>query len=127
MNSEKTFDPTKPVETRDGRAARIICTDKKGGCPILALVETNLKGGREYTQYYNNDGSSAGGVTREDLVNVPVRTSKFANVYTSGVGSSYRSLDEALLVSLYENVPVLEIQYEDDEVVNVVFHKETSK
>lgn len=37
-NAMKAFDPTKPVQTRDGRKARIICTDAKGVLPIIALV-----------------------------------------------------------------------------------------
>ena len=37
------FDPTKPVQTRDGREARIICTDveRKGDWPIVALIKTS--------------------------------------------------------------------------------------
>lgn len=31
--------PEKKVITRDGRGVRIRCTDKRGGCPIVALVE----------------------------------------------------------------------------------------
>ena len=125
MNSEKPFDPTKPVETRSGRPARIICTDKKGGSPIVALVQF-LNGGNEYPQYYRNDGSSAVMSPREDLVNVPVRTSKFVNVYTRYIGDFYRSLNAAIDRGSV-NDPVLELQYEDDEVVNVVLHKATNK
>lgn len=32
--------PTKKVITRDGKSARIICTDAKGNFPIVVLVET---------------------------------------------------------------------------------------
>lgn len=35
-----TLDTTKPVQTRDGRAARIICVDRKGDYSIIALVES---------------------------------------------------------------------------------------
>ena len=31
------LDINKPVQTRDGQPARILCTDKKGNLPILAL------------------------------------------------------------------------------------------
>ena len=31
------FDPTKPVQCRNGRKARIICTDAKGEYSIFAL------------------------------------------------------------------------------------------
>jgi hypothetical protein len=34
------FNPDKPVRTRDGRKARIICVDRRGGFhPIVALRE----------------------------------------------------------------------------------------
>ena len=33
--------PSRKVVTRDGRDARIICTDAKGNFPIIALVETH--------------------------------------------------------------------------------------
>jgi len=33
-----SFDPTKPVQTRDGRKARILYTDIKSGYPIVALT-----------------------------------------------------------------------------------------
>ena len=34
------FDPSRPVQTRDGRKARIVCVDmKRDHYPILALVE----------------------------------------------------------------------------------------
>ena len=36
------FDVTKPVRTRDGCDARIVCTDKVGPRPILALVRTGI-------------------------------------------------------------------------------------
>jgi len=34
-----TFDPNKPCRTRDGRAVRILATDARSICPIVALVE----------------------------------------------------------------------------------------
>lgn len=34
--------PSRKVVTRDGRPARIICTDRKGAKPIIALVNNRL-------------------------------------------------------------------------------------
>ena len=54
----------KPVCTRDGRKARIICFDKKEGAPIVALVEVE-KNGRVFegiTLYLIN-----GHIIREDI------------------------------------------------------------
>ena len=36
---EYLANPSKKVVTRDGRNVRIICTDAKGLCPIVALVD----------------------------------------------------------------------------------------
>lgn len=53
------FDPTKPVRTRDGRPARIICTDRKalGAAPIAALV-MGVSG--EDLSWHNEDGIKYG-------------------------------------------------------------------
>ena len=45
----------KPVCTRDGRKARIICFDRKGDYPIIALVEDIY--GIEYVKYYTEKGT----------------------------------------------------------------------
>lgn len=71
----KPFDPTKPVQTCDGRPARILCTDLKTYLqwPILAAV-TELDG-REHTYYFSAAGVLPGYAInngRGDLVNVPV-------------------------------------------------------
>ena len=59
----------RPVCTRDGRKARIICFDRKGfeSKPILALIEENGK--EDYFYAYGNDGiwASNGQETINDL------------------------------------------------------------
>jgi len=66
-----TFDPTKPVQTRDGRPARIICIDVVGDRPILALIK-EADDGAELSKHYYKNGiwSGAGHETADDLVNV---------------------------------------------------------
>lgn len=60
------FDPTKPVQTRGGEPARILCTDKKGCLPIVALVK-----GADLLSY-TLDGQFVEGVeTHLDLINIP--------------------------------------------------------
>lgn len=84
-----TFDPTKPVQTRDGRKARILCVDRLVGDdetsqglhpePIVALV-TSHDGSYEYTETFSADGHWLDdGDASDDLVNVP--ESKWLNVY----------------------------------------------
>ena len=70
----RPFDPGKPVQTRGGDPARVVCTDGKGpeARTILALVATET--GAECVKWMYADGQ----IYRErrslsDLVNVPVR------------------------------------------------------
>ncbi len=68
-----TFDPTKPVQTRGGRKARIICTDAKGMQPIVALVTTSDPDVERVERFFL-DGrcySSLEVDSPHDLINVP--------------------------------------------------------
>lgn len=47
--------PDREVVTRDGRKVRIICTDRKGDTPIIALVY-NANEGQEYGYSFYPDG-----------------------------------------------------------------------
>lgn len=88
----KTFDPTKPVQTRDGRKARIICTDGESGTEdkyrIWALVTCHYKDyTREYAYPYDSNGrlDIEAGNHPLDLVNVTVKTSTWQNLYSGRV------------------------------------------
>lgn len=70
----KPFDPTKPVQLEDGTPARIVCADRKGGCPIVALI-----GEQERVLTFEYDGSSPYGT----LVNVPEKHVRWVNIYPS--------------------------------------------
>lgn len=65
-----SFDPSKPVTTRDGRKARIICTDSKHSQPIIALIYAS---NQESVERFHTDGSF--NFDKEpcchDLVNIP--------------------------------------------------------
>jgi hypothetical protein len=64
------FDPDKPVQTRDGHPARIVCTNVKGARPIIALVTLSDGSESAYTCY--KDGQSQRFEMHPfDLVNVP--------------------------------------------------------
>ncbi len=81
--------PSRKVVTRDGRSARIICTDKKcEGYPIVALIES--KWGESTTlhtkdgKYFLNDASDC------DLFFAPEKEEKkekhegWVNIYKNG-------------------------------------------
>ena len=70
----------KPVCTRDGRKARIICFDVKGDiCPIIALVEEN---GMEVTKSYDENGrANYKNADNYDLMMLPEKKEGWVNVY----------------------------------------------
>lgn len=87
-----TFDPTKPVQTRSGRPARIICADRQLGVtntPIISLVTSD--GGGEYLNCVGSDGrvNSRGEMT-DDLVNIPAIRYEYQAVYVSPTNPASR-------------------------------------
>lgn len=86
-------DTSKEIITRDGRKARIICTDAKGDRPIIALVE-RFDGDAEDSYSYTKDGNFC--VDREHIVDLFFATKKqegYTCVYFSE-GKHY--LDEGI-------------------------------
>ena len=61
--------PNRKVVTRNGRSARIICTDAKGNYPIVVLIE---EGGYDNALSYTKDGKLYVGETNDyDLIFAP--------------------------------------------------------
>ena len=86
----------KPVCTRDGRKARIICFDKKGDYPIVALVNDYNK--EEYIKSYDKFGKKfIDGETTDDLMMLPEKKEGWINVYKGGLldTKSYPTKKEA--------------------------------
>ena len=81
-------DTSKEIITRDGRKARIICTDANGDRPIIALVE-RFDGDVEDSHSYTKDGNFC--IDREhinDLFFVSKRYEGWVNVYRDVVKDS---------------------------------------
>lgn len=124
----KTFDPNKPVQTRDGKKARILCTNRVGDRPIVALV-TSSYSSREYFFFYDEEGHSGRGQHPTDLVNIPERRSEFRALYSGARGPyvgqmKFLSLESAVNFKnpLVLYIAILEFVYEDDEIVDVKMH-----
>lgn len=67
-----TFDPTKPVQTRDGRKVRILCRDfKSPDYSIIGLIERGADD--EQVQSWTNSGRAYTDsiVNPDDLINIP--------------------------------------------------------
>lgn len=80
----------KAVCTRDGRPVRIICWDRKGDCPIIALVEDKDCG--ETIAGYKENGHvwchcSADDMTRYDLMMTSEKKEGWVNLYKEKDGS----------------------------------------
>lgn len=86
LSTERAFDATQPVQTRDGRKARIVCTDYKSRGPLLTLI-LDRDGATETCVSTMADGQNAYGCSSYDLVNVPEK--RWINLYQDGVGESY--------------------------------------
>ena len=72
----------KPVCTRDGRKARIICFDAKGDKPIIALVEM---GTAETPNNYPIDGKAVSAKEAScDLMMLPEKKEGWVNIYNAG-------------------------------------------
>lgn len=76
-----------PVRTRDGRKARIICFDKIGCYPVIALVQEE---GMEMCHFYTKDGKCADSENNNDLMILPEKKEGWVNVYKDG-DNNYRS------------------------------------
>lgn len=72
-------DPSREIVTRDGHKARIICTDKRGGNPIIALVFID---GNEIPSAYTELGHFVHGEAKpQDLFFASVKHQGWINIY----------------------------------------------
>lgn len=75
--------PDRKVVTRDGRPARIICTDKLGATPVVALFP-HTDNQSELVFSYTTDGKVCGGSYNGnslDLMFAPTKKGGWVNVY----------------------------------------------
>ena len=97
---EHLKNPSRKVVTRDGRSARIICTDAKNNYPIVALIETPI-GKEGLPCVYKKDGTYLQGEKLScDLFFAPEKHEGWLNIYRSESGfylrgNPYKSKEEA--------------------------------
>ncbi len=111
-----TFDPTKPVQTRDGRKARILCTDLKtpDGYPLVVAVEYS-DGEAESLRRYASDGSFSNRETMyrpEDLINTPQRHKHADVIIAWANGAKVEFREEAGREWMLIDVPSFSDHYE---------------
>lgn len=107
------LDLTKPVETRDGRKARIICTDfKRENRPILAAIADH--NGIESTDYFWENGQLYGCSDEPgDLVNIKEKHEVWINIYPNNSAHVDRSRDRADYHAADNRTACIKITYED--------------
>lgn len=134
MPSTKPFDPSKPVQTRDGRRVEILKTDlpaKDGGTRIVALVYGN--NGFAYVYTYSQSGRFVGSIeTGWDLMNVPEVSKKIVKICLNKDYGNYAAIEEKHYEPRYfgmlEVLYTVEETYEDDVLVSArVLHIEEGK
>lgn len=119
-----------PVCTRDGRSARIICFDRKGSKPIVALILEDNKE-YEYQRFYYSDGKFLlpgilpGTESKDDLVmastkkegwiNIypPICSPKLGGIYTASASCVYETREQALFNSEDECIDTIRIEWEE--------------
>lgn len=112
--------PSRQVVTRDGRKVRIICTDRKGDTPIIALVH-NAKEGREYGYAFYSDGKFFRDEDEElDLFFAPEKHEGWMNLYKKNFGRVigdwvYNSEKEAKKIAAGDEdyITTIKVEWED--------------
>lgn len=113
-----------PIQTRDGKPARIICYDRVSSSnnPIVALVSNR---GEERTYYYTEEGVFAGDWSREsNLFMVPTEREGWVNVYpmssqtankdfTAQCSNVYKTEPEALRARNNHCIATIKITWEE--------------
>jgi hypothetical protein len=115
------LDLTRPLQTRDGRKARLLATDLKGPFPLLAALDY---GSHEGFRIYYSDGRLSSMHTSEyDLINVPELHPDLRGPCTRffSFDDSYRNLGAAKGINL--DLPVLEVQIHDGVLTHAKVHQ----
>lgn len=121
------LDLTKPVQTRDGRKARIICTDGKHELPsyrVWALVMSEYGNETAFPYDVNGMFEPSTGPHLSDLVNIPERRTIFKAIWVSGDTSVITKLSLSEIKKAYRNdKSFIELTIEDGVVVDSKIHQ----
>lgn len=80
----------KPVCTRDGKKVRIVCFDKVGVYPIIALVQEESM---ETCHFYSQDGKCADSGTNYDLMILDEKKKGYVNIYSNMIHDTLEDAD----------------------------------
>lgn len=98
-----------PVYTRDGRPARIICFDRIGNLPIIALVK-NREGENVY-YYYNNGRDNKEDVEKDyDLLMKPIIKTGWINIHKEN--GLYKTEEDAINNRPNDDFVAVKVEFE---------------
>lgn len=103
----------KPVCTRDGRKARIICFDRNDLYPIVALIE--CEDGEEIIGSYSKEGQTFYEIKGTDLMMLPEKKVGWANIYRSQLYDTPEKAKEAYKRTYNDDnyLQTIKIEYEE--------------
>lgn len=112
--------PDREVVTRDGRKVRIVCTDRKGNTPIIALVY-DANDGQEFGFAFYSDGKYFIDKDDEfDLFFAPTKHEGWMNLYKKVFGRVigdlvYNSEEEAKKIAAGDEdyITTIKVEWED--------------
>lgn len=112
--------PDRKVMTRNGKPARIICTDKLGDKPVVALI-LSRDGKTETTNFYTSDGICLRDDIDypEDLMFAPTKKEGWINLFkinsTITSGEIYNTKEEAksAVVGNFIYISTVKIEWEE--------------
>jgi hypothetical protein len=107
-----TFDPTKPVQTRDGSEAEILATDMGGKYPIAIRVKHGdvwKVGSRTEEGLFYYDGM----VRPADLINIPENHVAYLNMYRHGGGGVHRTRMQADNRAAEHRIACVRVKFEE--------------
>ena len=118
-NNLKSFDieaakAGKPVCTRDGRKARIICFDRRDKFSHIVALITNLDG-REIIWGYEDSGACSNDNKNNDLMMLPEKKEGWVNIYALNTCYSSKEEAEANIDQDYEDEYVRTVKIEWEE------------
>ena len=116
---EYLTNPSKKVVTREGKPARIICTDARGEYPVIALIE-HYQETLDVTFSFTKDGKwcTDGTNSNKDLFFAPEKHEGWTNVYEKGTnryldGCICSTEEEAKRIRGYGYITTIKIEWEE--------------
>ena len=118
---EYLANPSRQVVTRNGRNVRVLCTDRKGTAPIIALVNGGLPDCEELCYSFFPDGKKYEKNESDiDLFFAPTKHEDYINLYHNGGGyflggGVYTSEENAKYIAYGDNQYITTIKVEWEE------------